>query len=218
MQVITTQHPVTRKERAHEKGALLRALSFWVVASLFLSGAVLTAKALYIPVKAEVAQVLLASAFDASVENGAPVKPWSWADTAPVARINVPRLGASDVVLSGGSGEAMAFGPTALVDDGPRALTVLAAHRDTHFEFVQNLRVGDRLEMERIDGSAAAYRITHFETVRWDEFVHPSDGRSYGAGGLLVLTTCFPFGTTSPGPLRRVVWAELIGAGLAEVS
>lgn len=201
------------EERAAKKGAIGRALplliSRIVIAVLLLSGAVMTAKALYIPIKAQVAQVLLVSAFNASVENGAPVKPWSWADTAPLARISVPRLGASDVVLSGGSGEAMAFGPTALVDDRAGALTVLAAHRDTHFEFVQHLRAGDIVELERIDGSNAAYRITHFETVRWNEFVHPSDGRSYGAGGLLVLTTCFPFGTTSPGPLRRIVWAEL---------
>lgn len=192
----------------------MRALPLLVIVALLLSGAAVTAKALYIPVKAEVAQVMLTRAFNASVESGRPVKPWSWADTAPIARITVPRLGKSEVVLSGGSGEAMAFGPTALVDDPARALTILAAHRDTHFEFVQDLVPGDLVEMERLDGTRTAYRITHLETVRWDEFAHPHDGRGIGDGGLLALTTCYPFGSSTPGPLRRVAWAELVGAEL----
>lgn len=206
-------NPVERanQKSTSQKGAIRRALPLMVIAVLLLGGAAMTAKAIYIPIKAHVAQVLLTRAFDASVHSGTPVKPWSWADTAPIARITVPRLGASDVVLSGGSGEAMAFGPTALVDDRARALTVLAAHRDTHFEFVQDLRIGDLAEMERLDGSTATYRITHFETVRWDEFVHPADGRSYGDGGLLVLTTCYPFGTAAPGPLRRIAWGQREG-------
>ena len=209
MEAVLSQVPTQTKRRAHKKGATMRALPHLVVAALLLGGAAVTAKALYIPVKAEVAQVLLDRAFNESVESGTPVKPWSWADTAPIARISVPRLEASEVVLSGGSGEAMAFGPTALVDDPARGLTVLAAHRDTHFEFVQNLNAGDVVALEHIDGSSAAYRITHLETVRWDEFTHPHDGRGFGGGGLLALTTCYPFNSDAPGPLRRVAWAEL---------
>jgi len=210
MEAALTQLSTHPEGRAPQKGAMLRALPLAVIAALLLSGAAITAKALYIPVKAEIAQVLLERAFTASVKSGAPVKPWSWADTAPIARITLPRLGASDVVLSGGSGEAMAFGPSALIDDPARALTVLAAHRDTHFEYVRDLRAGDHLTLERIDGTSADYRITYFETVRWDEFTHPHEGHTYGDGGLMVLTTCFPFGTSTPGPLRRVVWAELV--------
>ena len=86
------------------KGGFLRALPLMMIAALLVGGAVLTARALYIPVKAEVAQVLLARAFDASLEQGTPVKPWSWADTAPVSRVRVDRLGVSEIVLSGGSG------------------------------------------------------------------------------------------------------------------
>lgn len=203
---------VTHEGRVRKKGALRRALPLVIIAALLISGAALTAKALYIPLKAEVAQVLLERSFTQSVSSRAPVKPWSWADTAPIARITVPRLGESDVVLSGGSGEAMAFGPTALVDDATRALTVLAAHRDTHFEFVQNLHAGDTIIFERIDGTKATYLTTHLETVRWNEFAHPHDGRGFGDGGLLALTTCYPFDSRTPGPLRRVAWAELVSS------
>ena len=60
--------------------------------------------------------------------------------------------------------------------------------------------------MQRIDGTRARYRVTGFETVRWDEFSYPADGGE----GVLALTTCFPFDTHAPGPLRRVAWAERI--------
>lgn len=194
------------KGRAASKGGIGRALPLLLSAILLLGGTALTAKSLYIPAKAEVAQVLLNRAFDQSLATGAPVKPWSWADTAPMARIKVPRLGASDVVLSGGSGEAMAFGPTAMVDDPAHRVTILAAHRDTHFQFVRDLKTGDEIVMERIDGTRARYRVTGLETVRWDEFSYPADG----GDGVLALTTCFPFDTHTPGPLRRVAWAERI--------
>ena len=51
-------------------------------------------KSSWIMLKAEVSQVLLARAFTQTVATGHPVKPWSWADTWPVARISVARLGA----------------------------------------------------------------------------------------------------------------------------
>src|ERR1700753_111666 len=57
------------------------------------------------------AQVLLARASTESIASHHPVKPWSWADTWPVARIEVKRLNASMIVLAGSSGQALAFGP-----------------------------------------------------------------------------------------------------------
>lgn len=203
--------------RAARKGETARALPpFWasfrliplaLLTAITLLGAGLVAKALYIPLKAEVAQILLDRAFSQSVASGEPVKPWSWADTVPVARVSAARLGVSEVVLSGGSGEALAFGPTALVDARGAGASVLAGHRDTHFTFIAELQTGDQITLERIDGSVEAFRITHFETVRWDEFAYPTNG----GAGLLALTTCYPFGTDEPGPLRRVAWAARIG-------
>lgn len=196
-----------RSEGRASKGGFLRALPLVMIAALLVGGAAITAKALYIPVKAEVAQVLLARAFDQSIEQGTPVKPWSWADTAPVSRVRVDRLGVSEIVLSGGSGEAMAFGPTEVLDDRARGVTILAAHRDTHFEFVRDLKTGDTISLDRIDGTSVTYRVRGFETVRFDEFTYPA----HGGSGLLALTTCWPFGSQVSGPLRRVAWAEKLG-------
>ncbi|MBW8753686.1 MAG: class GN sortase [Sphingomonadales bacterium] len=169
-------------------------------------GLATAAQGAWIPVKAALAQVLLNRAFEASLAEHRPVRPWAWADTAPVARVSVPRLGVSDVVLSGGSGQAMAFGPTRLRASTDGRVTVLAAHRDTHFAFVRDLRAGDEVVVEQIDGTTQRYRVTAFQTVRWDRFAVPRDP----ARRMLALATCWPFGATEHGPWRRVAWAEMV--------
>ncbi len=80
-------------------------------AILALLGAVLFGQGAWMHVKARLAQALLESAFGTSLATGQAVKPWSWADTWPVARIEVPRLHKSAIVLEGSSGQALAFGP-----------------------------------------------------------------------------------------------------------
>jgi sortase A len=172
--------------------------------ALFLAACVVgvatVAQGAWIPAKAALAQVLLDRAFAASLAAHRPARPWPWADTAPVARVAVPRLGVSEVVLSGGSGQALAFGPTLL--RGTDRVTVLAAHRDTHFRFVKDLRMGDDVLVERIDGSRRRYRVTAFQTVRWDHFAVPR----HPARPLLALATC----ATPHGPWRRIAWAEAL--------
>jgi hypothetical protein len=110
-------------------------------------GLVLAAKGALIPAKAWAAQVLLERAFAQGLATGRPAKAWPWADAAPIARLSVPRLRASAVVLSGGSGEALAFGPTHLPASAPiggRGTAVFAAHRDTHFRFLKDVRPATR--------------------------------------------------------------------------
>lgn len=121
----------------------------------------------------------------------------------PLARISVERLGTSDIVLAGeGSPEQLRLGPVMLTR-GP--VTILAAHRDTHFAFIRDLAVGDEVTMRYADDAVERYRVIRFETVRWDDFSYPLDP----ARPLLALATCYPFGGAEyGGPWRRVVWAE----------
>lgn len=122
---------------------------------LALVGTILFGDGAYIHAKAWLAQVLLERAFDRSIAIGQAVKPWSWADTWPVVRIEMKRIGASAIVLSGTSGQALAFGPGHLdqtVEAGERGVAVYAAHRDTHFRFLRNVAIGDVIEITRSDG------------------------------------------------------------------
>jgi sortase A len=178
-------------------------------APLALAGLCLIGDALYIHAKAMVAQVLLDRAFAAEVASGAIVKPWSWADTWPVARIEVPRLAAHAIVLAGGSGQALAFGPGHLErtpDAGKPGTAVYAAHRDTHFAFLGRVVAGDEIVVTRRDSATARFRVTHMKVVRWD-----SSGIDPAAPGRhLVLVTCWPLDSAIPGPLRYVVHADLV--------
>jgi sortase A len=164
--------------------------------------------AVYIHAKAVLAQILLDRAFAAEIASGAVVRPWSWADTWPVARVEVPRLSASVIVLAGGSGQALAFGPGHLErtpDAGDPGTAVYAAHRDTHFAFLGRVTPGDAIVVTRRDGAAAHFRVTHAEVVRWD-----ASGLDPGAPGRrLALVTCWPLASVLPGPLRYVVYADL---------
>jgi sortase A len=184
-------------------------LSPAAAAALALAGLWLIGDALYIHAKAMVAQVLLDRAFAAEVASGAIVKPWSWADTWPVARIAVPRLAAHAIVLAGGSGQALAFGPGHLErtpDAGEPGTAVYAAHRDTHFAFLGRIEAGDEIIVTRRDGATAGFRVTRMQVVRWD-----SSGIDPGAPGRhLALVTCWPLDSAIPGPLRYVVHADLV--------
>ena len=128
---------------------------------------------------------------------------------APVARLTVARLGIREIIVAGdGSHEQLAQGPTMIRQgDADSPVTILAAHRDTHFLFIRDLRAGDVISVQSVTGPTDRYRVTHFETVRWNRFTYPLNP----ARPLLALTTCFPFGGTEyGGPWRRVAWAEHI--------
>lgn len=174
-----------------------------------LIGAATIAQGAWIPAKAALAQILLDRAFEQSQALGRSVKPWSWADTTPVARLDVPRLGIREVVLAGGSGQAMAFGPSLLsagAGVGENGTSIIAAHRDTHFTFLRDLRLGDLIELKGITGETLRYRMTGSRIVRWDDFAfdaHPDRAT-------LLLVSCYPFGATRQGPWRFVGIAEKV--------
>ena len=163
----------------------------------------------YIHAKALLAQVLLERAFNETIATGQPTKPWSWADTWPVARIEVKRLHASAIVLSGSSGQALAFGPGHVEltpDAGERGVAVYSAHRDTHFRFLKDVAVGDEIDVTRRDGRTFRYRADATSVVRFD-----ASGIDPLADGYeLVLSTCWPFDALTPGPDRYLLHATMI--------
>jgi sortase A len=170
---------------------------------------VLFGQSAYIYAKAQVAQVLLERAFTQTLVTGHPVKAWSWADTRPVARLKVDRLGAESIVLKGASGEALAFGP-ALLDEtariGEAGTTVIAAHRDTHFAFLKDVLVGDAISVTRDDGLTFTYRVTGTRIANADQ----SGIDRHASGFHLVLSTCYPFGALTHGKQRYLVEAVLV--------
>jgi len=170
-----------------------------------LTAAIFLFDALWIPVKAELAQHLLERAWLRTLAGEPDAKPWPWADTRAVAILEVPRLNLREIVLEGSSGRNLAFGPT-LVNTtqlDSSADRILSGHRDTHFSFLKELQTGDLLRL-RTTTETRDYRVSWQEAVdsRQQQLVIDKSIER------LTLLTCYPFdAATSGGPLRWVVTA-----------
>lgn len=181
-----------------------------IAALVLIAGATIFGQGLILTAKAEFAQILLARAWTRAIDGEIAATPWPWADTWPVARLSVPALGQHTIVLAEAGGEALAFGPALLAvsaTPGEPGTAIIAAHRDTHFEFLKDLSVGDTVMLETTAGERIKYRVTNMEVVDAARSgIEPEGGPSR-----LALVTCWPFGAFTPGPQRYVVWTEETG-------
>lgn len=175
--------------------------------AILTAGALIAAQAAFIPAKAQVAQVLMERAWEQQLSTGDLARPWPWADFSPTARLIFPAQHRTVLALTDAAGESLAFGPThmaASVSPGERGVAVFAAHRDTHFAFLGEVKSGDAIRVETHDG-ARTFRVTGSEIVRWD-----ASGIVTHDGGnpRIALVTCWPLDAKTHGPMRYVVWAE----------
>lgn len=164
----------------------------------------------YIHAKAILAQVLLEAAWAETLHGQKEVKPWPWADTWPVSRLTVSRLGISRIVLAGANGSSLAFGPGHLFASavpGKRGNTIIAGHRDTHFRFIKDLTRGEIISLQTRSGERIEYEITDILIVDESETYLLEQDKQHR----LTLVTCYPFDAVNPGgPLRYIVQAKLI--------
>mgnify|MGYP002713233043 CR=1 FL=1 len=157
----------------------------------------------YIQSKAVLAQWLLQSAWSQTLQGWERVRPWPWADTWPVARLQVDRLGVDQIVLAGDSGRTLAFGPGHRSGSdrfSPSGNTVLSGHRDTHFRFLKELQPGDRIRITTPEGSERRYAVISREVVSEDAVWVLEQSQA-----VLTLITCFPFDALLPGGTQRFV-------------
>lgn len=176
-----------------------------IAALLLTAGGALAAAGLHHPAKALYGQWLLAEAWAAG--GG---KPWSWADFAASARIEAPRLGVSLIALSEATGAAMAWGPGLVAGaaaPGAPGITAFAGHRDSHFAFLGELRLGDEIRVETA-ARRLAYRVTGAVVVDSRTWRFPTGGPAR-----LALSTCWPLSADAPGPLRLIVFADPVEPG-----
>ena len=164
------------------------------------------ADATYLIAKAKLAQTLIERSW--SKEHN---QPWPWADTRPVARLVIPDLDLDSYVLSGATGAILAFAPgmvSGSAEPGTNGVTMIAAHRDTHFEPLQDIKPNSVIRIQNTDKQWHQYRVTN---------IHVADSRIDAIEPLVddsrvILVTCYPFDALLPGgPLRFVVEATLEG-------
>jgi len=191
---------VTRRTLLIGAAALLAGVGLWQLGQ----GA-------WIYVKARLAQRLLQRAWARTLRGEPEARPWPWADTWPVARLQVPAHGVDLIVLAGVSGRTLAFGPghaPGSAVPGAHGTAIVAGHRDTHFRFLERLKQGDEIIVEVPGLRRSRLRVQETSVVDSRTAVIRTEDRSAG----LVLVTCYPFDAVRPGgPLRYVVTASASG-------
>ncbi len=181
-----------------------------VILCIAMTGMLLMGHGGWIYAKAKVAQVLLDGAWSRTLHGEQHAKPWRWADTWPVARVEFPRQRRSFVVLAGASGRTMAVGPGHV--DGtaaPGAIgnCVISAHRDTQFAVLHDVELGDEIDVQTQSGATVRYRVRSIRIVKNRDTAVLRDR----GDRRLTLITCYPFNAVRPGgELRYAVVATSV--------
>lgn len=124
----------------------------------------------------------------------------------PLGRLELPRIGISVMVLQGAEEATLIAGAghvPGTPSPGVAGNVVIAAHRDTFFRKLGDVRAGDRIRI------ATTARMFDY-VVDSTEIVEPEDIRvmESRARAELTLITCYPFHFVGAAPQRFVVHAR----------
>ncbi len=130
-----------------------------------------------------------------------------------VGRIEIPRIDVSAIVLEGVDKKTLRRGvgripETALPGDGGNV--GLAAHRDSFFRGLKDIRKNDIITLKTLDD-------TYYYRVSRTEIVLPKDTHVLEGSGVpeLTLVTCYPFYYVGSAPKRFIVRAERVDEAVA---
>jgi sortase A len=128
----------------------------------------------------------------------------------PMAKLEIARLQVSGFVEDGFDARtlnrAIGHSPRS-AKFGERGNIVLAAHRDTFFAGLRNVKVGDVIDLHSAAGVQYQYKVSRILIV------DPSDSwvmKSSPREDMLTLITCYPFQFVGSAPSRFVVQAQPI--------
>jgi len=128
----------------------------------------------------------------------------------PAGWITVDSAGIDTIVLWGDTKSNLqrypCLSPRSISFAQPEVVKVVAAHRDTHFRRLGEIRIGDRVRIVLKDRRVLVYRVCDIEVVPGElaaRRIAEKDGSDW-----LVLMTCHPFSFAGAAPDRFLVWAK----------
>lgn len=125
-----------------------------------------------------------------------------------LTRLTFPAQGAEFIVWEGATQKNLLYGPARVAGSavpGANGNCIIAAHRDTHFRMLRDVRKDQDIVLAR-DGREYRYRINGLHIVK------AADTRYYGPTDMptLTLVTCYPFSFLGHAPKRFIVQAQLL--------
>ncbi|MEP0176709.1 MAG: class GN sortase [Paraglaciecola sp.] len=176
---------------------------------ILLLGAYQFSSGIYIFAKAELAQQLIARAWHKSLDFNEPVKPWPWADTHPMAELQIKDK--TWFVLAGASGRNLAFAPShvsATPKPGQSGNSVIVGHRDTQFNSLKTLQKGDIIDISTRQ-TQQRFQIIQLQIAHESQVEYLQNDETINGVALdgvsLTLITCYPFDSILPNPTHRYV-------------
>ena len=128
--------------------------------------------------------------------------------TAPIGRLDIPRIGLSVAVAEGDDEKTLNVAVGHLPDTSlpwQEGNTALAGHRDTFFRPLRRIQAGDEIRFATRHGTFR-YRVVRHMVVEPDA-LWVLDASPTAA---LTLITCYPFDYVGPAPRRFIVHAERV--------
>jgi len=173
---------------------------------------------MYLPAKAWLSQQLIMLGWEQTKITKEPSPPWPWADTTAIAKMEISRLNKSIILLKGTDPTTLAFSAGAmhqfstLTNNRP---FVAAGHRDTHFNFLENVQLKDIIKVDDIHGNSSHYEVENIDIIDSSKTPLLLDVDT----AKLHLITCYPFNAMrAGGSLRYMVKAKKIIVKVSEVS
>jgi LPXTG-site transpeptidase (sortase) family protein len=125
-----------------------------------------------------------------------------------LTRLTIPKIHLDVVLAEGTSQRSLSLGPGHLTNTaipGDPGNAVIAAHRDTFFRHIADLKVGDDIYIQR-NGRRYRYVVTGRKIVSPDDIsvLHGS------SESRLTLITCFPVHFIGSAPKRLIVFAKQV--------
>ncbi len=171
------------------------------------AGLILLSYVAYVYASGFVYQTYRNWAFDRAMADIPRQAPAASSLVAPIERIEIPRLGIADMVKEGDDDTTLSLAvghiPSTALPGTPGNIG-LAAHRDTLFRKLKDIRVGDQITLTTLEGRYV-YRVAWFKIVPPTEVsvLAPSGDRED-----LTLVTCYPFYFIGHAPERFIVRAQ----------
>lgn len=128
-----------------------------------------------------------------------------------LTRLSFPSQGAEFFVWDGATKKNLLFGPAWVTQSsapGANGNCIIAAHRDTHFRMLKDVKKDQPIVLEH-GGRTYRYRITALHIVGAADTTYYRPTRR----PVLTLVTCYPFSYLGRAPKRFIVQAELLAPG-----
>lgn len=126
-----------------------------------------------------------------------------------LGELEIPRIGIKTLILEGDDLGVLRLGaghiPGTTMPGAPGGNIGIAAHRDTYFRPLKDIRATDVIIVKSLTG-------VHKYAVQFTEVVPPSDVGVLDDSGrsMLTLVTCYPFYFVGPAPKRFIVRATAL--------